>query len=201
MVPSTLCRATVGLALGLTVLAAAAPAQAIEQPRYRVERVLEADSIEVRRYEPYIVAEVVVPGPAEQAGNQGFSYLGGYIFGRNKGERKIAMTAPVVQTPQPVKIAMTAPVAQMPAEGGQGFAVQKSGNSALWFEQRGVHSADSAEVWFDQTRLPGMAIKPNEGGSAEVPAQLLAKPGRYPVYLKLLPGGEKVEIGTFEVTP
>ncbi|MEY2729080.1 MAG: hypothetical protein RL584_206 [Pseudomonadota bacterium] len=124
MVPSTLCRATVGLALGLTVLAAAAPAQAIEQPRYRVERVLEPDSIEVRRYEPYIVAEVVVPGPAEQAGNQGFSYLGGYIFGRNKGERKIAMTAPVVQTPQPVKIAMTAPVAQMPAEGGQGFAVQ-----------------------------------------------------------------------------
>lgn len=124
MVRSTLCRATVGLALGLTVLAAAAPAQAIEQPRYRVERVLEADSIEVRRYEPYIVAEVVVPGPAEQAGNQGFSYLGGYIFGRNKGERKIAMTAPVVQTPQPVKIAMTAPVAQMPAEGGQGFAVQ-----------------------------------------------------------------------------
>ncbi len=84
---------------------------------------------------------------------------------------------------------------------GQGFAVQKSGNSALWFEQRGVHSADSAEVWFDQTRLPGMAIKPNEGGSAEVPAELLAKPGRYPVYLKLLPGGEKVEIGTFEVTP
>lgn len=84
---------------------------------------------------------------------------------------------------------------------GQGFAVQKSGNSALWFEQRGVHSADSAEVWFDQTRLPGMAIKPNEGGSAEVPAQLLAKPGRYSVYLKLLPGGEKVELGTFEVTP
>jgi len=100
MVPSTLCRATVGLALGLTVLAAAAPAQAIEQPRYRVERVLEADSIEVRRYEPYIVAEVVVPGPAEQAGNQGFSFLGGYIFGRNKGDRKIAMTAPVTMENQ-----------------------------------------------------------------------------------------------------
>jgi hypothetical protein len=124
MIPSTRRRATVGLLLGMGVVGAAAPAQAIEQPRYRVERVLEADSIEVRRYEPYIVAEVVVPGPAEQAGNQGFSYLGGYIFGRNKGERKIAMTAPVVQTPQPVKIAMTAPVAQMPAEGGQGFAVQ-----------------------------------------------------------------------------
>jgi hypothetical protein len=100
------------------------PVQAIEQPRYRVETVLAADSIEVRRYEPYIVAEVVVPGPAEQAGNQGFSFLGGYIFGRNKGDRRIAMTAPVTQSPQPMKIAMTAPVAQMPVDGGQGYAVQ-----------------------------------------------------------------------------
>jgi hypothetical protein len=72
---------------------------------------------------------------------------------------------------------------------GVGFLVQKTGNSALWFEQRGIHSAPSVEVWFDQTRLPGMAIKPDEGGSAEVPADLLAKPGKYPVYLKLLPGG------------
>jgi hypothetical protein len=57
------------------------------------------------------------------------------------------------------------------------------------------------EVWFDQTRLPGMAIKPDEGGSAEVPADLLAKPGKYPVYLKLLPGGQRVDLGVFEVTP
>ena len=113
------------LALGVTLSATPAPAQAIEQPKFQVERVLQADSIELRRYEPYIVAEVVVPGPAEQAGNQGFSFLGGYIFGRNKGERKIAMTAPVVQAAQPVKIAMTAPVAQTPVAGGQGgYAVQ-----------------------------------------------------------------------------
>ncbi len=110
--------------LTASALMATDTASAIEQPRYRVEQVLVADSIEVRRYEPYIVAEVVVPGPAEQAGNQGFSYLGGYIFGKNKGDRKIAMTAPVTQSAQPMKIAMTAPVAQMPAEGGQGFAVQ-----------------------------------------------------------------------------
>jgi hypothetical protein len=109
----------------MTLSAAAPVAQAIEQPRFRVEQVLVADSIEVRRYEPYIVAEVVVPGPAEQAGNQGFSFLGGYIFGRNKGDRKIAMTAPVTQSAQPVKIEMTAPVTQNAVAGGQGgFAVQ-----------------------------------------------------------------------------
>ena len=84
---------------------------------------------------------------------------------------------------------------------GVGFAVQKGGNSALWFEQRGIHSAPSVEVWFDQTRLPGMAITPDQGGSAEVPPELLAKPGKYPVYLKLLPGGQRVDLGVFEVTP
>ena len=124
MVKSKVSGAVAGMAAVSGLLGALPPAQAIEQPRDRVEQVLAPESIEVRRYEPYIVAEVVVPGPAEQAGNQGFSYLGGYIFGRNKGDRKIAMTAPVVQTPQPVKIAMTAPVAQTPLEGGQSFAVQ-----------------------------------------------------------------------------
>ena len=120
-------RSTLAVLLGaaFTLGAAAPAAQAIEQPRFRVEQVLVADSIEVRRYEPYIVAEVVVPGPAEQAGNQGFSFLGGYIFGRNKGDRKIAMTAPVTQSAQPVKIEMTAPVTQNAVAGGKGgFAVQ-----------------------------------------------------------------------------
>lgn len=99
-------------------------AHAIEEPRFQVERALEPKRIEVRRYEPYVVAEVTVPGPAEQAGNQGFSYLGGYIFGRNKGDRKIAMTAPVTQAAQPVKIEMTAPVAQARSDSGSGYVVQ-----------------------------------------------------------------------------
>ena len=93
----------------LTLSGVMTMSHAIEEPRFQVERVLEPKRIELRRYEPYVVAEVTVPGPAEQAGNQGFSYLGGYIFGRNKGDRKIAMTAPVTQAAQPVKIEMTAP--------------------------------------------------------------------------------------------
>lgn len=124
MNPRALPATAVAAAMAASAITAAAPAHAIEQPRYRVEQVLAADSIEVRRYEPYIVAEVVVPGPAEQAGNQGFAFLGGYIFGKNKGDRKIAMTAPVTQTAEPVKIAMTAPVAQAAVAGGQGYAVQ-----------------------------------------------------------------------------
>lgn len=92
-------------------------AQAIEQPAYEVARVV--DGIEVRDVAPYIVAEVQVEGVSrEAAGNQGFRILAGYIFGQNKGERRIAMTAPVVQAPAPARIAMTAPVAQSAVEGG-----------------------------------------------------------------------------------
>jgi len=60
----------------------------------------------------------VVPGPAGEAGNQPFPILAGYIFGKNKGERKFAMTAPVTQVAVPVKLEMTAPVTQTAAAGG-----------------------------------------------------------------------------------
>jgi len=63
-----------------------------------------------------------VPGPAESSGNKAFPLLFGYISGKNKGERKMAMTAPVTQTPTAVKMAMTAPVTQ--AATLQGYQVQ-----------------------------------------------------------------------------
>ena len=94
------------------------PVMAIDEPRYTVVRTGEA--FEVRRYEPYLVAETVVAAAAEEAGNQGFRILAGYIFGGNKGARKIEMTAPVAQSP--VRIAMTAPVAQSARAGG--YAIQ-----------------------------------------------------------------------------
>src|SRR5512143_3703045 len=84
------------------------PAMAIDEPGYTVVRT--DDAFEVRRYEPYIVAETVVDAAAEDAGNQGFRILAGYIFGQNQGARKIEMTAPVTQAP--TTIAMTAPVTQ-----------------------------------------------------------------------------------------
>jgi hypothetical protein len=91
-------------------------ASAIEEPKYTVVRAY--DGFEVREYAPYLVAEVVVPGPAEEAGNQGFRILAAYIFGKNRGERKIAMTAPVTQAPAPAQIEMTAPVTQSAVSGG-----------------------------------------------------------------------------------
>lgn len=117
------------LAASVLGVAALVPnaAHAIEQPSYAVLQ--SNDVYEIRKYEPYIVAEVVVTGPEAEAGNQAFSLLGGYIFGKNKGERKMEMTAPVVQTPvasstpaASTKIDMTAPVVQTPTPNG--FLVQ-----------------------------------------------------------------------------
>ena len=105
---------TVAAALGLGSIGSVAAA--IEEPEYKV--VQQHEGIEVRSYAPYLVAEVVVPGPADAAGNQGFRILAAYIFGKNKGERSIRMTAPVTQTPEPRKIAMTAPVTQVATDAG-----------------------------------------------------------------------------------
>jgi hypothetical protein len=104
----------------LLLAATTMTSHAIEEPDFEVVQRL--DTLEIRQYAPYVVAEVTVPGPAESAGNQAFPLLAGYIFGKNKGERKMAMTAPVTQTPTPVKMAMTAPVTQ--AASPQGFLVQ-----------------------------------------------------------------------------
>lgn len=108
------------LASAFVLITTPMPSRATEEPEYRVVR--EFAGIEVRQYSAYTVAEVVVPGPADDAGNQAFPILAGYIFGKNKGERKFAMTAPVTQTAAPVKMTMTAPVTQTQTPGG--FLVQ-----------------------------------------------------------------------------
>jgi hypothetical protein len=87
-----------------------------KKPDYEVIRKL--DPVELRQYAPYVVAEVVLNASAEEAGSQAFPILAGYIFGKNKGERKFAMTAPVTQTAAPVKLEMTAPVTQSAVPGG-----------------------------------------------------------------------------------
>lgn len=118
--------------LPTALLAISSGVQAIEEPGYRVE--VSSDAFEVRRYPAYVIAEVMVPGPADQAGNQGFRILADYIFGNNVARTKFKMTAPVIQSaasngisPEAsattsVKLAMTAPVIQSPA--ASGFSVQ-----------------------------------------------------------------------------
>ncbi len=100
----------------LTLTAMPLFSHAIEEPRYEVIRKI--DTVELRQYAPYVVAEVVLDATAEDAGSRAFPILAGYIFGKNKGQRKFAMTAPVMQTAASVKMEMTAPVTQAAVPGG-----------------------------------------------------------------------------------
>ena len=81
------------LPLLLIVTFPGSPVMATEEPAYEV--LLETKYYEVRRYEPYIVAEVDVDDSFKRAGNSAFRVLAGYIFGDNEPQQKMNMTAPV----------------------------------------------------------------------------------------------------------
>jgi hypothetical protein len=74
-----------------------ARAAAVETPAYAVE--VAEGPIELRRYPPMIAAEVTRTGDRQAAVRAGFGPLARYIFGRDRAGEKIAMTAPVTQTP------------------------------------------------------------------------------------------------------
>jgi len=107
--------AGVVLAGAVTLSLLTGEAMAIEEPNYTV--IEQAEDFELRQYEPYIVAETLVEGDFSDVGNEGFRRLAGYIFGKNRKEESIDMTAPVNQEPSSEKIAMTAPVNQQVEDG------------------------------------------------------------------------------------
>ena len=102
------------------LLAAATVPRDIEEPEYTV--VQTNDDFELRHYAPYLVAEVVVPGPAEAAGNKGFNILAEYLFGRNAAGRSFERAAPVNQSALPSSLGVGAPVTQSVTDAG--FLVQ-----------------------------------------------------------------------------
>jgi len=85
-------------------------AMAIEEAAYRVLKT--GGKFEIREYAPQILAETVVDGDLEEAGNKAFRRLFRYISGANRSRAKVAMTAPVSQEKSGEKIPMTAPVGQ-----------------------------------------------------------------------------------------
>jgi effector-binding domain-containing protein len=92
------------------IIIGAIDAMAIEEATYKVVR--KDNQFEIRDYAPHILAETVVEGNLEEAGNKAFNRLFRYISGDNRSRDKVAMTAPVSQEPSGVKIKMTAPVGQ-----------------------------------------------------------------------------------------
>ncbi len=81
----------------------------VEIPNYQI--IHAEDNMEIRRYEPMIIAEVEMNGEREGAIGDGFRLLADYIFGNNTMQQDSSKTTPVPQQMNQ-KIAMTAPVQQ-----------------------------------------------------------------------------------------
>ena len=104
----TMITSIIGLILIVGVLAGPLMSD-VEKPDYKV--IQSEQNIQIRHYEPMIIAEVEVEGKREDAIRDGFRLIADYIFGNNKVKLDIAMTSPVQQQ-ESQKIAMTAPVQQ-----------------------------------------------------------------------------------------
>ena len=88
---------------------------ATEEAKYTVVKT--ENSFEIRDYDAHVLAEVMVEGALEEAGNKAFNSLFRYISGDNRSRDKVAMTAPVSQQAAGQKIDMTAPVGQQAVKG------------------------------------------------------------------------------------
>lgn len=104
----------VGLLLVVMLLTGVC-AMAIEEAPYTVVKA--SGIFEVRDYAPHILAETLIDGTLEDAGNKAFRRLFNYISGANHSRSSISMTAPVSQESKGEKIAMTAPVGQQRSSG------------------------------------------------------------------------------------
>jgi hypothetical protein len=104
--------------LALLTLVIPMTSSAYDEPQYQVLKSTQ-DSIELRLYAPYAIAEIAVDGEFDDVGSQAFRPLFNYISGNNTGGTKLAMTVPVGREPEPPaqgqKLAMAVPVIQEPA--------------------------------------------------------------------------------------
>ena len=108
------------LVIALCSMFLSATTMATEEAEYTV--LLKEQNLEVRLYEPHIVAETVVDKEFEDAGSEAFGRLFKYISGNNQAQQEIAMTAPVGQVAEGQEIEsqeidMTAPVGQTQVDG------------------------------------------------------------------------------------
>ncbi len=79
------------------------------------------NDIEIRQYKDFLIAEIIVSSEFEDAGNEAFSSLFGYIGGANISQESIEMTTPVRQEKledEGLEIEMTAPVRQERVDSG-----------------------------------------------------------------------------------
>ena len=143
---------------------------AYEKPAYEV---VERDgAIELRRYQPYVVAETYVGGEYDQAMNEAFRRLFRYISAKNRKQvdaeaPKIAMTSPVTmaQVGEQWRMAFmvpseyTAETAPRPADPQVEIRSQPGGlvaaftYSGRWTRERYLERQARLERWLEERAL------------------------------------------------
>ena len=68
----------------------------LETPKYEV--VYNKETFQVRKYDAFAVCSMMLMDLQQQNGPAGFQTLAGYIFGKNIGSQKMAMTTPVISS-------------------------------------------------------------------------------------------------------
>ena len=68
-------------------------AMAIEEPSFKILK--DTSDYQIRQYDQILVAQTLVNDDFEESGNRAFRVLADFIFGNNKTNTKVAMTAPV----------------------------------------------------------------------------------------------------------
>jgi hypothetical protein len=107
--------ALVAIISSLILFLPVAQASGVKEPSYRIMK--EDGKVEIREYQPYIMAQVAGTGDFQGAMYSGFMKLFNYISGKNTNRSKIKMTVPVTEeqvtdVTASEKIPMTAPVTQ-----------------------------------------------------------------------------------------
>lgn len=115
--------------------------EALERPSYTVLEKLH-NGVEIRRYEPYLIAETTVDGVGlREPARAGFRACAGYIFGKNKPRNQSWFSTREVE---PEKMAMTAPV----RVSGEVPSDLKNRDGEIMFRDGGAQSKKKTKVSF-----------------------------------------------------
>lgn len=133
-----------------------------EQPKYEVIEALDED-VEIREYQPALLARLTVEGEFDQAVDQAFDRLARYIFGENSRNLRMSMTVPVEQHPEGQRMAMTSPVLQKP--GGQGWTLAFFLSNDLYTSEAPRPNDPAIELVHEPTRT--IAALRYRGNSSE----------------------------------
>ena len=171
----------------------------LETPKYEV--IYNKDTFEVRKYDAFAVCSMMLVDQQQQNGPAGFQTLAGYIFGKNIGSQKMAMTTPVISSGnidvgggstsnsnvvQPKKMSFVMPSAFWAENGALDGAPRPLDGSGIALEEKGgglIGSTDTVAVlWFGgyatkseiSTRATDLLKKLSEDGKWKVKVSALS---------------------------